>query len=143
MARALTKATRQRAREAFLAALRFQPNITLAARAAGLSRQTMYEWAEKDEAFAAEWVAALEEGIDLAEAEMWRRGVEGWDEPVYGRVGKDQDGEVGTVRRHSDAMLTLALKAHRPEKYRERTDVQHSGKIEVEYTNDWRAPGTD
>lgn len=129
MARALTKATRQRARELFCEALRLQPNITLAAAAAHMSRQTMYEWRDADEAFAAEWDAALQEGIDLAEAEMWRRGVEGWDEPVYGRVGKDRDGQVGTVRKHSDAMLTLALKAHRPEKYRERTDVHHTGEI--------------
>ena len=129
MARALTKATRQRAREDFLAALRQQPNITLAAQAANLSRQTMYEWREKDAAFAADWDAALEEGIDLAEAEMWRRGIEGWDEPVFGRVAKDRDGEIGTVRKHSDAMLTLALKAHRPEKFRDRADVHHTGEL--------------
>ena len=131
MARALTKATRQRAREAFLAALRLQPNITLAAAAAHLSRQAMYEWRDKDADFAADWDAALQEGIDLAEAEMWRRGVEGWDEPVYGKLpGRDAgDGQVGTVRKHSDAMLTLALKAHRPEKYRERQDIHHTGEV--------------
>lgn len=89
----------------------------------------MYEWRAKDEAFAGEWDAALEEGIDLAEAEMWRRGVEGWDEPVFGRVAKDQDGEIGVVRKHSDAMLTLALKAHRPDKYRDRQSIEHTGDL--------------
>lgn len=129
MPRALTKATRQHAREVFLAALQQQPNVTLAARAAGLSRQTMYEWRDADEQFAAAWDAALEEALDLAEAEMWRRGVEGWDEPVFGRVAKDQDGQVGAVRKYSDAMLTLALKAHRPDKYRERQQIEHTGEL--------------
>lgn len=141
MARALTKGTRQRAREAFLDELRQRGNVRDAARVAGLARQTFYEWKGADPDFAAAWDEALDEAADTMEREAWRRAVEGVDEPVFGRVGKDQDGEVGTIRRYSDSLMQLLLKAHRPEKYRERQQVEHSGSIAIEYVNDWRAEG--
>lgn len=57
------------------------------------------------------------------EREADRRGVEGWDEPVYGR-----DGFLGTVRRYSDRLLELTLKAGDPAKYGERRQVDHNVK---------------
>jgi hypothetical protein len=47
---------------------------------------------------------ALEDAIDLLEAEARRRGVEGWDEPVYWKGKK-----VGVIRKFSDTMLALVL----------------------------------
>lgn len=143
MARALTKQTRQRARAAFLIELAARGNVSAACAAAGLSRAWFYEHRAADPVFAAAWDAALETAIDAMELEARRRAVEGVEKPLIGRVGKDQDGIITVVREYSDSLMTLLLKAHRPDKYRERTDVQHSGKIEVEYTNDWRAPDAD
>lgn len=139
---ARTNRTAQHARALFLAELARRGVVSGACKAANIARRTSYEWRDADAQFAADWQAALDVAIDAAEAEAYRRGVEGWDEPVFGRVGKDQDGEVGTIRRHSDAMLNTILKANRPEKFRERTDVQHSGAIEIQFVNDWRTGDT-
>lgn len=136
--RALTLRTQQRARETFLNELRVRGNITDAAAAAGMSRTTFYEWRRSDPAFAEAWAEALDEAADTLERETWRRAVEGVEEPVFGRVGKDQDGEIGTIRRYSDSLMQLLLRAHKPEKYRERHEVQATGVIRVEYVNDWR-----
>jgi hypothetical protein len=138
MAQALTKATRQRARDAFIAELRLRGNISDAARAAGLRRETFYEWRAKDVDFAAAWNEALEEATDTMEREAWRRAVEGVEKPIVGRIGKDQDGIVTYVQEYSDSLMQLLLKAHRPEKYRERQDIQHSGSVAIEYVNNWR-----
>lgn len=139
MAQALTKATRQRARETFLTELAQRGNVSAAAEAGGLSRVWYYEERQRDPVFAALWDDALETAIDAMELEARRRAVEGVEKPLIGRVGKDQDGIITVIREYSDSLMTLLLKAHRPDKYRERTDVQHSGKLEVEYVNDWRS----
>lgn len=136
MAQAHTKASRQRAREAFLAELAARGNVSAAAAAAGISRYTFYEWRAADPDFAAAWDTALETAIDAMELEARRRAVEGVEKPIVGRVGKDQDGVIVYVREYSDSLMTLLLKAHRPDKYRERTDVRHSGKIDVTRLSD-------
>lgn len=51
----------------------------------------------------------------------------GWEEPVY-----NKDGDVvGTRKVYSDKMMEMLLKAHRPEKFREKFDhqVQHGGGV--------------
>jgi AcrR family transcriptional regulator len=145
MGRAFTDRTRQRARDAFLAELALRGNISDAARAAGVSRRTVYEWREADASFAADWNEALETAIDAMEREAYRRAFEGTRKPVIGRVGKDEDGILSDengeplyLREYSDSLATLLLKAHRPEKYRERQEVQHTGRVGIEYVNDWR-----
>jgi hypothetical protein len=56
----------------------------------------------------------LEQGTQRIEDEMLRRGVEGWDEPVY------QKGElVGHVRKYSDQMLAQLHRIRRPDLYRD------------------------
>lgn len=122
-------------REAFLAELARRGNVSDACRAVDAPRQTMYDWRETDPAFAAAWDAALDEAADRMEREAFRRAVEGVDEPVF-----YQGDEVGSVRKYSDTLLIFLLKAARPEKYRERTEVQASGALRIEYVNDWRNP---
>lgn len=146
MARALTKATRQRARELFLAELAQRGNVSAAAAAGQLTRTWYYEERHRDPEFAAAWDEALETAIDAMELEARRRAFEGVEKPVIGRISKDQDGVLKDadgkalyIREYSDSLAALLLKAHRPEKYRERQDVQHTGKIEVQYVNDWRS----
>lgn len=138
-------ATSPRARvwqQAFLAVLREGGNVRLACDAAQIDRKTAYRRREANADFAAAWDGALEEAADLLEAEAWRRAYDGWDEPVYGRLsGKDAgEGEIGVVRKYSDSLMQTLLKGHKPEKYRERQEVEYKGKIEVEYVNDWRKP---
>lgn len=138
--RAATDTTGPRARATFLKELAKRANISDAAKAAAINRSTAYRWRNAEPDFKAAWDEALETAIDAMEREAHRRAFTGIKKPIIGRVGKDKDGIVTHVTEYSDGLATLLLKAHRPEKYRERTDVQHSGKIEVEYVNDWCAP---
>lgn len=101
-------------RSAFLAAYADCGNITAAAAAAGVSRQKHYEWLD-DPDYAARFDQTHEAAADALEAEARRRAVEGIDEPVF------HNGEVcGYRRRYSDVLLIFLLKGLRPEKFRER-----------------------
>ncbi len=121
--RAATDATPQRAREIFLKELRRRGNVSDAATKAAIDRSTAYRWREAESEFAAAWDVAIEAAVEGLESEAWRRAKEGTLKPVYGRVAKDQDGKIGTIREYSDGLLTTLLKAHRPEKYRERVGL--------------------
>lgn len=79
-------------------------------RAAGMRPAAATELRKADPAFSLLEGEALARYGELLEAEAHRRGVEGWDEPVFFK------GEVcGHVRRHSDRLLELALKKNVPE----------------------------
>lgn len=109
-----------RAKARFLRAYRQHGNLRASATSAGCGRRTVYGWLEKDPRFKALMAEALDDALDALEREAWRRGVEGYDRPVY------QGGEeVGKVREYSDTLLTIMLKAKRPAIFRER--VEHSG----------------
>jgi hypothetical protein len=130
----------------FLAALAEMPVIAHACKAAGVNRVTAWRAREADEGFAKAWDDALEEGVDKAEQEAFRRAVVGFEEPVIdkGRLAYryeryvdeetreekyrpvlDEHGQPIplTVRKHSDALLALYLKGRRKKVYAERTEV--------------------
>ena len=103
--------------DVFLESLQKEPNITAAAKSAGINRSYAYEARESDAVFAAAWDEALAASVDKAEAALFGRAVDGVDEPVY------QGGKmVGKVRRYSDTLLIFLLKSHRPQVYRERAE---------------------
>lgn len=127
---------------AFLAALRNMPVIRHACDAVGINRSTAWRAREADELFAKEWDEAMADGVDAAEAAAFKRGVEGFDEPVVfqGRLSMvpvlNPDGTMAvheesgepimrplTVRKHSDALLALVLKGRRKEVYADRTEL--------------------
>jgi hypothetical protein len=116
-----------RAREKFIAVLRETCNVSEAARAAGIGRRTAYEWRDKDAAFAGDWDEAEQEAADKLEREAWRRGVEGVDKPVV-----HQGVIMTTYKEYSDKMLEILLKGHRPEKFADRSKIEHSGVIGLE-----------
>jgi hypothetical protein len=106
-------------REKFLEALALGWSVTHAAGLAGRSRQRFYELREADEAFAEAWSQAIDAGTDVLEDEAKRRAVDGWDEPIYQRGDL-----VGHVRRYSDNLLALLLRARRPAIYRENAGIE-------------------
>jgi hypothetical protein len=122
------KLTRER-QERFLNALGETGIVSAAVEIAGVSRTRVYELRKRDAGFAAGWEEAEERAADALEAEARRRAVEGTQEPLVsaGRIVRDDDGNPIATRRYSDAMLTLLLKARRPEKFRERSSVEMSG----------------
>ena len=96
-------------RATFLEVLAHGSPVSVAARAAGRSRSTLYAARDADEEFAAAWRDAWEEGADTLEEEARRRAIDGVAEPIYHK------GElVDHVRRYSDALLMFLLKKRDP-----------------------------
>lgn len=124
--KAFTKDMMSRARAAFLATLSKTGQITAAAKSAGVVPRTAYNWRDGDPEFKKAWELALEDAADMLESVAIKRASVGVLKPVY------QGGvKVGNVREYSDGLMTLLLKAHKPEKYRERSDVHVTGSLEI------------
>jgi hypothetical protein len=99
-------------------------SVAAACRAEKIGRTADDGWRQADPAFAARADAAIEEGTDRLEDEARRRATL-------------KDGA-------SDTLLIFLLKARRPETYRERHAIEHTGagggELVIRYVNDWRAP---
>lgn len=96
-----TLASNREAMDRFLEKLRNSGNVRLSCRAAGVPRRTAYNWRDRWVTFRQEWDEALEDACDILEGEAWKRAIEG----------------------QSDRLLMFLLKAHRPDKFKERTEV--------------------
>lgn len=92
------------------------------AKRAGVSRQAAYVQRETSPEFAAAWDDAIEQGIEALELEVRRRALDGCEEPVV-----SQGEIIATTRKYSDTLAIFLLKAHRPDRYRERRDVAVTG----------------
>lgn len=106
-----------RARAAFLSMLSETCNVSEAARSARISRRAAYDWRDAEQQFAKEWDEAEQAAVDKLEKVAWDRATGGL----------------------SDRMLELLLKAHRPEKFKDRIAAEHTGKdggpIEIDQVN--------
>lgn len=111
---------------AFCAALAETGIVARACKAVDITRETAYKWRRLDPDFKAAWDDALEIGITALEDEAHRRAFDGAAEPVY-HLGK----AVGETRKYSDTLAIFLLKAHRPDKYRERAEVEHKGGVAI------------
>lgn len=139
--------------EVFLNALRHRPVVTYAANIAKRPTGDLYRRRKADPGFAQRWDEAVEEGLDRTEAEAFRRGTDGWHEPVVhqGRVSVltepvlDDEGnctfdEKGNMRmrpvfdeqgrtvpltliKFSDTLLIKTLAARRANYRTERTEI--------------------
>ena len=111
----------------FLDAFSEHANVLMAARAAGIHRSTVYDWLEHDQDFSFVFNQAKEAAKDVLRAEIYRRGKEGWDEPVF-QQGKFVD----TVRKFDSTLLMFHAKMMMPE-YREKQslEVTSPGTVEV------------
>jgi hypothetical protein len=108
----------------FLDAYARQANVMVAAKAAGISRQTVYNWLEHDQDFSFAYHQAKEAAKDVIRAEIFRRGHDGWDEPVY-QMGY----YAGTVHKYSDTLLIFHAKMLMPE-YREKSQVDINAQVQ-------------
>lgn len=101
-------ATLEKEREwfpAFLAVLRNTANVRAACEKAKIDRRTAYRNRDENESFRERWDEAVEDACDQLEAMAWLR-----------------------AKGRSDVLLIFLLKAHRPEKYRERAAMELTGK---------------
>ncbi len=116
MAKAKSQKPADNWKEIFLAALLKSSNVSAACRQAKIPRISAYNHRSKDEEFARAWDDALEEALDDAESEAWRRGRDG----IISNRQYDKEGNlISETRQYSDTLLIFMLKAHRPEKFRE------------------------
>lgn len=129
-------------REAFILALAKTGNVSAACKKAKISRQTVYVHKREDPAFAELWREAEDIYVEVLEAEADRRAKTGTLKPVFYK-GE----QVGQVREYSDTLLMFRLKALRPDKYRERADINHSGQVDsvigIDFIMPADAPGGD
>ena len=86
----------------FLKVLRNTANVRAASQAAGVTRAGAYKARKHDLAFAQEWDDALDDACDLLEWVARKRAFSS-----------------------SDLLLIFLLKAHRPERYADRLQVEH------------------
>jgi hypothetical protein len=110
------------------------------AAAGSISYTTLGRWRLEDPWFERMEVEASLESKDNLEAEAYRRAVQGVDEPVIfqGMVTTVFDPVSGmdkalTVKKYSDPLLQMLLKAADPDKYREnqKVSVEHGGAVGV------------
>lgn len=109
---------------AFLEAFPEIGTITHAARAAGIGRRTHYDWLDADPEYAERFRAVQEESTDVLEQVAIQRAKDG-----------------------SDTLLIFLLKGRKPHMYRERYNVEHTGKdggpIETKGRVKWEDIPTD
>jgi hypothetical protein len=115
------RSTKER-QDDFLIAFEELANIKGACKKSNVPRRTFYEWLEKD-IFKKKYERSEKIAISVLEDEAYRRAVEGTDKPVF------QGGvKVGTIKEYSDTLLIVLLKARQPEKYKERSTQEITGK---------------
>lgn len=118
-------------------------NVSVAARAAKVSRQAHYHWLAADPAYAEAARHAEEEAADLLEAEARRRAASGVRRPVLykGQQVKINDPETGKAEPlwecvYSDSLMLALLKASRPDKFAERTKNENSNDTRLKVDED-------
>jgi hypothetical protein len=98
--------------------------VAEANRVSGLSRAQAYKLRKSDAGFGELWAEAELIAADLLEQEAHRRAFEGVLKPVY------QKGmQVGSVREYSDKLMELLLKARKPDTFKDRKEVAHTGTV--------------
>ena len=144
---AVDKKKRQRE---FLDAFAACGNITRACLDTGISRRTVYNWKLTDmdgkpidPEFMQAYDDAVAQAVELLEDEARRRAVEG--DPTPMTIAQERE----VVMRKSDTLLIFLLKAHAPEKYRERyehkvnADVNVTGSVTLYMPDNGRGPNSN
>jgi hypothetical protein len=125
-----TKLTRKK-RDLFLKLMRKTGNVSMSAKAIGISRARLYEIKAEDPKLSIEWVDAVEESTDRMIEEARLRATKGRRKPVY-----HQGKIVGYVMERSDSLLMFLIKGRRPEYATERRELsgRDGGPIESKTT---------
>lgn len=103
---------------AFLKALANSGIVLVACKTAGIGRSIAYQTRRKNAKFAEQWDDAIEDSLDILEAEARTRATKGTARPVF-----YQGSKCGEIQEYSDALIMFLLKGGRPEKYRENYDA--------------------
>src|SRR5215831_2548107 len=112
-------------KRAFLVAYAQCGMLTKAAEIAGCDRNLHYHW-KADRVYAEAFALAQTMAADLHEEEATRRAF-GWDETRY-----TNDGTPYTIKKFSDTLLIVRLKALKPDQYRDNLKVESEITIHLE-----------
>jgi len=146
----LSAEARAQAQVRFLAHFADTANVRASCAVAGVERSTVHRWQKSDRLFAERYREAELDAADTLRAEMWRRGKDGWEEPLVSQgqlvyemepvLNEQGDplldakgrplmrrGAQARVRKYDSALLLALGKAHMPE-LRERTHLEVTGK---------------
>ncbi len=132
-------------KRAFLAAIARTCNIVRAAEIVGMDRDNHYLWLKKDKAYKSAFAEAYERGLDVLESEAVRRAHEGTCKPIFHAGKRAMDIELdkhgkpklvdgkqveipAVVREYDTTLLIFLLNGGRPQKYRQRGTIEHTGK---------------
>ncbi|HVP10611.1 MAG TPA: hypothetical protein VMV94_05405 [Phycisphaerae bacterium] len=100
-------------KEQFLKGYAETGNIRDTARSTGIGRRTHDNWLKADDWYRKAFQDLRREALNALVSEARRRAVQGVQEPHY-----DKDGNLThVVRKYSDALLIVLLKANGPRKY--------------------------
>lgn len=109
----------------FLEKLRINGNATQASALVGIDRTTAYNKRNEDADFAKAWDDAVNDGrqrlADQCIEEAFRRGHDGWDEPVVsqGQVVVDpENGGYLRIRKYSDGLLSKLMDGLAPKTFK-------------------------
>lgn len=142
----MTNTALQLKKDIFLKAYSESGNVSRAAKIAGIHRSLHYNTWMKDVDYAKAFEDARDQAIEVLEAEVRRRGLEGNIKYKFKRDGTPlkhpHTGEPYYELEHSDNLLMFLLKALKPNTYRER--VEHTGPdggpITIEHLAPMRKP---
>ena len=116
-------------KDIFLEAYAKCGNVSRAATLSDIDRGQHYRWMLSDPKYAVAFEMAQEQAIELLEAEVRRRGLEGDKKYKFDKAGKPikhpRTGEPYYERQYSDTLLIFLLKSLKPGVYRDR--VEHTG----------------
>ena len=124
-----TQARRAKTRaqqDAFLAAFARMGVVTAAAKVAGVDRARHYGWLLRFPSYVRRFADAGEQAADSIEVEITRRGLLGWDEPVFYRGA-----EVGRIRKYDSVLLLALARARRPAVWGASQKLELSGSLTV------------
>lgn len=113
---------------AFFAALRTYPNVSAAAKAAGVSRRAHYQRLERNPRYKAAFLEVYSQGIEALEDEAVRRAM-GIGRPLvyHGVPVVDEEGKPVMTMEYSDTLMLALLKAKKPDVYSERVKQEIAG----------------
>lgn len=124
----------EKKKETFLETLSHGWSPRRAAETCGVSHQIVYVHRKKDPDFRAAWEEALIMAQQEREDELNTRAFKGEDMPIVhgGKIMKEKCEVTGAmipvkIKRKSDILLMFSMKAESPEKYKEKSAVEHLG----------------
>jgi hypothetical protein len=141
------KANNKAKQRAFLAAFETCASITKAAKAATMDRALHYDWLITDPEYLGRFEAAKTRAGEVLEDEAVRRAHDGVLEPLVYQgqfqyktrdkqiqredgtveIVQEQHGKPLAIRKYSDGLLQFLLRGFKPEKYRDRGQVELTG----------------